>query len=197
VVDTPRLILRRFRPTDLDALVELNRDPEVMRYITGRPTPADEVRDRLLPEYLAGHERSGGPGHWAADERATGVFQGWFALRPVEGAVNTLELGYRLRRDAWGRGYATEGGRAILDLAFTTCGADRVVAQTMTVNTRSRAVMERLGMRYRRSFTADWGEHIEGAELGDVEYIIEQSRWAASNAEPRVTCAERQCSRAR
>ena len=93
MVDTPRLILRRFRPTDLDALVELNRDPEVMRYITGRPTPADEVRDRLLPEYLAGHERSGGPGHWAADERATGVFQGWFALRPVDFGL------FKARRD--------------------------------------------------------------------------------------------------
>ena len=75
MVDTPRLILRRFRPTDLDALVELNRDPEVMRYITGRPTPADEVRDRLLPEYLA-HLDSAGD-------------------------VAGLELGYRLIRDAW------------------------------------------------------------------------------------------------
>ncbi len=65
-----------------------------------------------------------------AEERLTGAFVGWFSLRPVEGVVGTLELGYRLLRDAWGRGYATEGGRALLRLAFTSFGAERVVAQT-------------------------------------------------------------------
>ena len=173
VATTDRLFLRRFRREDLAALTALNADPEVMRYITGRPTAPGEVRDRFLPEYLADHERLGGLGRWVAEERATSEFVGWFSLRPVEGAVATLELGYRLRREAWGRGYATEGGRAMLDLAYRTFGAQRVVAQTMTVNTRSRAVMERLGMHLLRSFMADWGEDIPGGELGDVEYVIE------------------------
>ncbi len=175
VATTERLVLRRFHADDLSPLTALNADPEVMRYITGRATPPMEVRDRFLPEYLAEYERLGGLGRWVAEERATGTFVGWFSLRPVDGATATLELGYRLLRTAWGQGYATEGGRALLELAFTTFGAERVVAQTMTVNTRSRAVMERLGMRLLRSFTADWGEDIPGAELGDVEYIIERA----------------------
>ncbi len=176
VATTDRLVLRRFRPDDLPALTALNADPEVMRYITGRATPPMEVRDRFLPEYLADYERYGGLGRWVAEERTTAAFLGWFSLRPVEGTGDTLELGYRLLRDAWGRGFATEGGRAMLGMAFTIFGAQRVVAQTMTVNTRSRAVMERLGMRLLRSFTADWGEEIPGAELGDVEYVIERPR---------------------
>ena len=184
VATTDRLLLRRFRPDDLAALTALNADPEVMRYITGRPTAPAEVRDRFLPEYLSDYERLGGLGRWVAEERLTGTFVGWFSLRPVEGVVGTLELGYRLRRDAWGRGYATEGGRALLRLAFTSFGAERVVAQTMTVNARSRAVMERLGMRLLRSFTADWGEDIPGSELGDVEYVIERPLWLAATTDP-------------
>lgn len=197
VARTERLVLRRFHADDLSPLTALNADPEVMRYITSQATPPTEVRDRLLPEYLADYERLDGLGRFAAEERATGAFIGWFSLRPVEGAVGTLELGYRLLRDSWGQGYATEGGQAILELAFATFGADRVVAQTMTVNTRSRAVMERLGMHLLRSFSADWGEDIPGGELGDVEYIIEPPQWGASTAVPWLVSAAPPCCRAR
>jgi RimJ/RimL family protein N-acetyltransferase len=181
-LETQRLVIRRFRASDLTALSALNRDREVMRYITGRPTPAEEVRDQLLPRYLADQERSDGPGHWAADERATGMFVGWFALRAWAGQERTLELGYRLRRDAWGRGLATEGGLEMLRLAFTTLGADRVTAQTMTVNGRSRRVMERIGLRFVRTFHAEWSESIEGSEQGDVEYALDRDAWVRSGA---------------
>ena len=145
-----------------------------MRYITGRPTAPAEVRDRFLPEYLADYERLGGLGRWVAEERATGAFVGWFSLRPVE----------RGRRPPWSSatGCCAMPGAGVTrprvagrcwSWRSRTFGAERVVAQTMTVNTRSRAVMERLGMRLLRSFTADWGEDIPGAELGDVEYVIE------------------------
>ncbi len=83
-------------------------------------------------------------GFWAAEE--AGRFVGWFHLRPARDTGET-ELGYRLRQDVWGRGLATEGSRALIDLA-----GERVVARTMIANLRSRRVMEKLGMAVVRTF---------------------------------------------
>jgi RimJ/RimL family protein N-acetyltransferase len=81
------------------------------------------------------------------------------------------ELGYRLRREWWGQGLATEGSLALIQLAFTELGARRVWAQTMTVNVASRRVMERCGLRFVRSFVGSY-DPIEGSEHGDVEYEL-------------------------
>ena len=176
VAETERLVLRRFVPDDVGALIALHGDGEVMRYLAP-PASANEVRDEVLPRYLAEYGPLGGMGHWAADERGSGDFVGWFALRPPDDDPTVLELGYRLHPAAWGQGLATEGSRAVLGLAFERYGADRVVARTMTVNVRSRAVMERLGMRFVRTFMLEWPDHIEGAEQGDVEYAIDREAW--------------------
>ncbi|MDG4815775.1 GNAT family N-acetyltransferase [Micromonospora sp. WMMD956] len=186
LLETGRLRLRRFTGADADALTELDADPEVMRYLTGgRPTPAEVVRGELLPRLLAGYDRHPGLGRWAAVDRATGMFLGWFALDAPAGAqpVTQAELGYRLRRAAWGRGLATEGSRALLRHAFATVGLARVWAQTMAVNTPSRRVMEKAGLRYVRTFHLDWDDPIEGAEHGEVEYELLRAEWAAREAD--------------
>jgi RimJ/RimL family protein N-acetyltransferase len=110
-LDTARLILRQFTMDDVDNLVDLDGDPAVMRYITGgRSTPREEIRDDILPAFLSYYERYEGLGFWAAIEKSSGGFLGWFHLRPPPGGdPDNVELGYRLRRAAWGRGYATEG----------------------------------------------------------------------------------------
>ena len=135
-LETERLVLRRFTADDLDDLVALDGDPAVMRYITGGPpTPRDEMRDDYLPAWLAYYDRGDRYGFWAAIERETGAFLGWFHLRPLpEDPDDEPELGYRLVRSAWGRGYATEGSRALVDKAFAELGARRVHASTMAVN---------------------------------------------------------------
>ncbi len=179
VAETDHLVLRRFIRDDADALIALHGDSEVMRYLTGRATPALEVRERTLPVYLAEYERLGDLGHWAAIERSTGAFVGWFGLTRDPDEATVLELGYRLCRAAWGQGLATEGARAVLELAFSKFGAERVTAQTMTVNHRSRAVMERLGMRFVRLFHGQWPETIEGSEHGDVEYAMDRPDWVS------------------
>ena len=82
-LETDRLILRRFTDADVDTLVELNSDPEVTRYINGgQPIPRDEIEDDLLPFWLAYYERYQGYGFWAAIEKSTGHFLGWFHFRP-------------------------------------------------------------------------------------------------------------------
>jgi RimJ/RimL family protein N-acetyltransferase len=84
-----------------------------------------------------------------------------------------------LRRSSWGRGYATEGALAIIDLAFESPGVERVLAETMAVHTASRRVMEKAGLHLVRSFHADWPVRIPGDEYGDVEYAIERRDWVA------------------
>ncbi|MDH6127697.1 GNAT family N-acetyltransferase [Kitasatospora sp. GP82] len=178
-LETERLVLRRFTPGDTDLLVELDSDPEVMRWLTGgRATPREEVEGTVLPVYFSSYRRFPAFGHWAALERTSGEFLGWFEFRPPEpDRPREVELGYRLRRPAWGRGYATEGSRALIRRGFTELGVERVFAQTMTVNHRSRRVMEKSGLRYVRTFFADWPEAIEGSEHGEVEYVLERAEW--------------------
>jgi RimJ/RimL family protein N-acetyltransferase len=170
---TPRLVLREFTGADVDNLVALDADPEVMYFINGgRPTPREYVEQVVLPRWLRYYRESPGLGFWAVEERASGEFLGWFHLRP----------GYRLRRSAWGRGYATEGSRALIDKAFAEQGVRRVLAETMVVNTASRRVMEKSGLRLVRVFHADWPDRIPGDEHGDVEYALDRADWQRQRA---------------
>ena len=178
-LETERMILRRFSPDDLDALTALDSDPAVMRYVTGGPaTPREELRDDVLPYWLAFYEDGDRYGFWAAIERRSGAFLGWFHLRPQdEDPPDEPELGYRLVRSAWNQGYATEGSRALIAKAFTDLGARRVYATAMAVNDASWRVMEKAGMRHVRTFSTTWPVQIEGDELGDVEYEITRESW--------------------
>jgi RimJ/RimL family protein N-acetyltransferase len=178
-LETERLLLRQFNLHDSDLLVELDSDPRVMRYITGgAPTPREEVEGEVLPAFLGYYREFPGYGFWAAIEKSTGKFLGWFHYRPAPGdPLDQPELGYRLRCDAWGKGYATEGSRALIAKGFTDFEVQRVVASTMAVNTASRRVMEKSGMSLMRAFIADWPVFIPGDEHGDVEYAISRHEW--------------------
>jgi len=116
ILETERLVLRRFTEGDVDVLVELDSDPSVMRFITGgRVTPRSEIEDEILPAFLRHYARWPGWGFFAAEERVSATFLGWFHLRPGDGDPDDeVELGYRLRKEAWGKGYATEGARPSL-----------------------------------------------------------------------------------
>jgi RimJ/RimL family protein N-acetyltransferase len=178
-LETERLTLRQFTEDDVDNLVELDSDPDVMHFINGgRPTPRSEIESDVLPAFLRYYERFAGYGFWAAIEKSSGRFVGWFHFRPAKDAPpGEVELGYRLVRPAWGKGYATEGSRALIDKGFAELGVRRVVAFTMTVNVGSRRVMEKAGLRLVRTFHQPWPDHIEGDEEGDVEYALLRSEW--------------------
>lgn len=185
-LETDRLALRRFTEADEDHLVELDSDPEVMRFINGgEPTPREEVRSRILPVLFDFYERFEGFGYWAAEERSTGRFLGWFHFRPPKNErAGEIELGYRLRRSAWGRGYATEGSRALIRKGFTELGVERVVAETMAVNLGSRRVMEKSGLTFVRAFHRDGLDAVDGSEHGVVEYALTRADWAPSARPP-------------
>ncbi|WCN81186.1 GNAT family N-acetyltransferase [Micromonospora sp. LH3U1] len=180
---TERLRLRRLTMADVDALVELDSDPEVMRFLTGGvATPPATVRDEQLPRLLAQYDRHPGLGRWAAVDPQTSGFVGWFALDPSADGTEA-ELGYRLRRSAWGHGLATEGSTALVRYAFDTVGVRRVWAETMTVNERSRRVLEKAGLHYVRTFHLQWDDPIPGTEHGEVEYELRAEEWAAVGQE--------------
>jgi RimJ/RimL family protein N-acetyltransferase len=177
---TDRLTLRPFSEADVDHLFDLDNDPEVMRFINGgRPTTREAVEAESLPRFLRHYPCIGNRGCWAAEERPTGGFLGWFEFRPRDDhSAAVVELGYRLGRGAWGRGYATEGSIALIHKGFTELGVERVTANTMSVNARSRRVMEKAGLSYVRTFFEEWPETIEGSEGGDVEYALARADWA-------------------
>ncbi len=144
-LSTERLHLRRLGAEHLDELVELDSDPAVMRFITGgEPTPRQTYIDDLLPRMTAFEEKP--YGFAAAYEND--AFVGWFHLRPSVADASVLEIGYRLRQAAWGRGLATEGSRALITYAFDTLDRSVVDACALPENAASIAVMKKCGMTY-------------------------------------------------
>lgn len=183
-----RMTLRRFTPDDLDHLYDLDNDREVMRYLNGgEPTPREVMEREILPRFLQYDEESPGFGRWAAIETNAGDFLGWFSLLPVNGMVTAAELGYRLRRAAWGRGLATEGARALIDKGFGEFGVERVIATTYQDNLASQRVMQKVGMSFVRAFRLT-PEDFEGGgsfhstsdeiwDGDDVEYALTRAEW--------------------
>lgn len=175
-LETGRLLLRRFTAADAELLVELDSDPEVMRFLTGAPTPRSEIEDVVLPGILKVYAEHPHLGTFAAED--AGGFVGWFGLQPTS-VADTVDVGYRLLRSAWGKGYATEGTRALIAHAFTELGMARVQADTMAVNHRSRAVMRRAGLRFEKVFHEHFDDPLPGTEFGEVLYSVDRATWEA------------------
>ena len=166
VLTTPRLSLCRIDDGHLEDLVALDADPAVMRFINGgKPTPREEYETSLLERMKAYGDQPYGYAAAYEDER----FVGWFHLRPSVADPTVLELGYRLRADAWGRGLATEGGRALIRYAFEVLDVPVVDACAMPDNAASIAVMKKCGMRFAGTF-----EHPRAA-IEVVRYLVEKA----------------------
>lgn len=143
---TDRLLLRAWTDADREPFAALNADPEVMEHFPSVLTRAES--DHMVDLIAEGLTRRGW-GLWAVELREDGAFIGFVGLNevPFEAEFTpAVEIGWRVARPYWGRGYATEAARAALDCAFGTIGLDRVVSFTALSNVRSRAVMERIGL---------------------------------------------------
>ncbi len=151
LLETERLILRTFTPDDFDAFAEIMADPEVTRYL-GDPTPRSRPQAWRAMAECVGHQHLRGFSQSAVIEKATGRLLGRGGLWYPEGWP-ALEVGWVLGRFAWGRGYATELGRASVRYAFEVLGADEVCSLIHPDNQRSIKVAERIGHEY-------WGEYV-------------------------------------
>jgi ribosomal-protein-alanine N-acetyltransferase len=143
---TARLLLRRWREDDRAAFAELNADPDVMRLF---PSPLTARESDALIAHIEAHFERHGFGLWALEHKGPGELLGLTGLcfvsfdAPFTPAV---EIGWRLRRSAWGHGFASEAASASLAFGFDELGVDEIVSFTSTRNAPSRAVMERIGM---------------------------------------------------
>ena len=129
-LETERMLLRQFTMDDVDEVLALDSDPAVRVFVEdGEPVNRDEIAG-VIEHWMGYYDRSDTFGFWAAIEKNTGEFLGWFHFRPRAGApVDEPELGYRLVSAAWGKGYATEGSRALIDKGFESTDIVRVVAE--------------------------------------------------------------------
>lgn len=168
-------------------LFELDSDPEVMRFITkGQPTPRAQIENEILPRVLGYHQHSPPQGCWAAHLVGGNGFIGWFHLRPDKITPEEMELGYRLRRTAWGRGLATEGSRALVRAAFGAWGYDKVSARTLAGHRASKRVMQKAGLQFEAEFCYS-AEMIPGwteEERRAVKYGLTRAQFMA---QPRPT----------
>jgi RimJ/RimL family protein N-acetyltransferase len=186
---TPRLTLTPLADEHLELEYELDSDPEVMRYLTGRAATRAEV-SRAHARRMA---TAPGFGFWMGF--AGEDFVGWWLLRPPNGpdqpdVEGEAELGYRLLRRQWRQGYAREGSLAMIRYGFEVLGLDRIFAQTMAVNAPSRATMASAGLTFARAFVsaAEDDDPVEGADQGEVEYEITRRRWLAELSTPKPDC---------
>ncbi|MEV5411891.1 GNAT family N-acetyltransferase [Thermopolyspora sp. NPDC052614] len=182
---THRIHLVPLSDDHLEYEIELDADPAVMRYLgNGRPRTRDEV-ESIHRKRLAAANIVPGLGYWTGF--VDGRFVGWWILKPPERAdqgpvSGQAELGYRLMRSHWRQGLASEGARELLRHAFEDLGLHRVFAETMAVNTGSRATMASIGMRHVRTFYPEWEEPLPGSDHGEVEYAITREEWLAHRA---------------
>jgi len=170
VLHTTRLTLSPCVPSDRTDFIDLELDPEVMRYLNGGAVDHAHV-DPNTPFMMP---RGTEPHVWTARRATGGAFVGWFCLWPDSATL--AELGYRLRRMDWGQGLASEGAAALIDWGFRDKGYDQIVSCTMAVNRGSRRVMEKLGMRHARTTPCE-GAAFPGTEHGDVWYELTRAEW--------------------
>ena len=171
VTQTPRLILRHFDVGDADAIRLLFADPEVMRYGPGVQTP--QWADDWLRDWIERRYAAWGFGMWAVVQRRSGAVIGYCGLSRFDNrcAAGEAELGFRLARAHWGRGYATEAARAVRDYAFATLALPRLIALIDPQNRASLRVAEKLDMRYERDVL------FEGYTHPDLLFAIERAVW--------------------
>ena len=182
IAETERLLLRNWDAADLNEFMRHTNTEAVMRWLGGVwPREKHEAAFGRIKTY----ERDYGHTFWIVERKADGALLGFCGLKRVnnQGAPNPgdFEVGWRLREDAWGQGYAKEAAIASLDLAFHQFGAPYVVALTVRQNEASQGLMKRLGMTRRQDL--DFDDPRFGPEMNPtIVYRIEKSEWPAARA---------------
>lgn len=174
-LETPRLILRQFTKDDVDNLVALDSDSDVMRFINGGVASSREaITKKFLPDVLSYYSEYDNLGFWAIAEKSSREFIGWVVLRPESrfriavlldvAEPDAMELGYRLRKVSWGKAYATEASRALIDKALKE-NIPKIVAWALPENKASIRVMAKLGMKLQQEYVLTAADVLPNVEL--------------------------------
>lgn len=176
--ETDRLILRDWREEDWPFFWEGTNTPGVMRWLGG---VCDGAKRDAAQQRLLSYDRERGHTFWCVERRSDGAILGFCGLKrsnQTGGPLGMMEVGWRLREDAWGRGYAKEAATASLDLAFDRFDAEEVIAMTVQRNTASWGLMQRLGMRRRADLDFDNAE-FDKEDPVIIVYSIDRASWTA------------------
>ena len=176
--ETDRLILRDWREEDWPFFWEGTNTPGVMRWLGG---VCDGAKRDAAQQRLLSYDREHGHTFWCVERRGDGAILGFCGLKrsnQAGGPLGMMEVGWRLREDAWGRGYAKEAATASLDLAFDRFDAEEVIAMTVQRNTASWGLMQRLGMRRRDDLDFDNAE-FDKEDPVIIVYSVDRASWTA------------------
>jgi len=177
--ETERLILRDWRAEDWEPFWKGTNTPAVMEWLGG---VCDDVKRGAAQQRLLSYQADHGHTFWVIERKSDGVILGFCGLKRCNqqgGPLGEMEVGWRLREDAWGQGYAKEAASAALDLAFERFAANRVIALTVQPNTASWGLMVRLGMERREDLD------FPNADFGDdtiIVYAIDRESWQGLDA---------------
>jgi ribosomal-protein-alanine N-acetyltransferase len=164
--ETERLILREILPIDRNGLFAIDSDPDVNIYLGNNPVENIEKIDDII-KFIRKQYVENGIGRWAMVEKSTNNFIGWTGLKLVRELTNNhidyYDLGYRLNKSYWGKGFATEAAKASLQYGFNTLNLNKIYAIADSKNVASRNVLEKVGLKYIETFTYidtdhDWFE---------------------------------------
>ncbi len=155
-IETERLLLRELRLTDLEGMFALDSDPEVHKYLGNKPVKSIDESKKILESVLTQYKERG-IGRFAVIEKSTGDFVGWSGLRlnteyNMNGFTEYYDVGYRLIKRFWGKGYATESGKASVDYAFNVLKLPEIYATTEIGNQASHNALLKLGLHYVEDF---------------------------------------------
>ncbi len=185
VLDTQRLRLRRWADRDRAPFATINADPVVMEHF---PSPLTTDASDLLIDRIEQHFEDHGFGLWAVETRDDHRLIGFCGLaipKFVTEFTPAVEIGWRLARQQWGRGYATESARAVLAFGFDTAGLDRILSWALPANRRSIQVMQRIGLRPAPELDFDHPRFMEDDRLRrHVVYRITREDWVRLGRTP-------------
>jgi ribosomal-protein-alanine N-acetyltransferase len=158
IIETERFIIREILPIDAEGMFLLDSDPEVVKYV-GHPPLSNIQQSVDVIVFIRKQYQTNGIGRWAVILKADNTFVGWAGLKLVTEStnhhINYYDLGYRFQQAHWGKGYATEVCRAIIDYAFQQMQLHEIFAITDVDNTASRHILEKLGFQFKEIFSFD------------------------------------------
>ena len=168
ILTTKRIFLGKFATDDVDLLFQLNNDIEVMKYITpGMKMNLSEVKNKSMPRILKSYNHGPEFGIWPAYLTETNDYIGWFQYEPDYEILNAVEIGWRIKRQYWGNGYATEVAKVLVKRGLDM--GKSIVARAMIDNKASIKVMKNAGLKFADEF---WGDYEPHSGKPDVRYEL-------------------------
>jgi len=172
ILETDRLTLREFILSDAKAMFELNADPEVVKYTGDAPFRSEKEAESFLINYT--DYQINGYGRWAMVTKSDKEFIGWCGLKLNE--ESQIDLGFRIFRKYWNKGFASEAAKACLDYGFNHLGFEKIIGRVVNANIASIKVLEKLGMKFWKNDTCHGFENARYYQITNNEYKLQDKR---------------------